>query len=139
MINVNADEICIPTMSLSKPRKARLLLWEIQGRRTVEKGRREILLSRTTTSGGMQRAEECVGVGCMDKPREDVASVTRENSAGRRLEHDAVRVLLASLGPAQEGRPCRILENFAHALSRLGRTFQIVLGANLLSNSHALE
>ena len=88
---------------------------------------------------GMQRAEECVGVGCMVKPREDVASGTRENSAGGRLEHDAVRVLLASLGPAQEGRPCRILENFAHALSRLGRTFQIVLGTNLLRDSHALE
>jgi len=41
-------------------------------------------------------------------------------------------------GPAEEGCPCRILEDLANAFTTLGGAFQVMLGTNLLSYCHTL-
>ena len=58
--------------------------------------------------------------------------------SARALEDDAV-VLLAALGPAQEGGTSGVLEHLAHTLTGLCGTLQIVPGTNLLLYRHALQ
>ena len=47
--------------------------------------------------------------------------------------------LLAALTPGEEGSTGRVLEHLTDALARPGRTLEIVPGANLLRNRHALN
>jgi len=54
------------------------------------------------------------------------------------LQHNTV-LALGALVPTEECCACCVLEHLFHTLSRFGRTLKIVLGTNLLSDSHALD
>ena len=47
-------------------------------------------------------------------------------------------VLLATLGARQKRGARGVLEDFTDTLARLGRTFEVVLGTNLLCYRHTL-
>ena len=51
----------------------------------------------------------------------------------------AAVVLLAALGTRQQCSPCSVLEHFADTFASLGRALEVVLGTNLLCNSHTLR
>ena len=48
-------------------------------------------------------------------------------------------LLAAAAGAGEQGSAGRVLEDLAHALARLGRAFEVVLGADLLRYRHTLR
>ena len=56
-----------------------------------------------------------------------------------RLQNNAARLLLATLAPGEERGTSRILEHLPNSFAGSSRALEVLLGTNLLGNSHTLR